>query len=559
MHGLLTDSLASYYFTVAPAFAAAGLDVLMYDLRGHGRSERPARGYTLDHNIDDLTALLDRLGVTGPVHLVGNSYGGTVAFGYAARDPERVATLTLVESEPATPAWASKLGGILHRVVTQLAHNERDAIAWITANRGHNTARLAKGAARLARETSLGRDIPASRVHTEAEIGAVRCPVLGVYGGDSDLADLIPLHEARLPDFRSVVLPGHEHSVLVEAPGAVGGHILDLIRAARAPSGERLPVRRTAADRAHQPGRRGRRPARRARPPGGLGLRRPGPGAPARGPRRPGVRLRGPGAGRRRRRTTPELRGAEALKFLWEWYLLPLADAMAPGVRAAVEEFRPDVVVADQQAFAGALVAERLGLPWATSATTSAEFSGAYDGLPKVAEWLRRRLAELRERLGDPSGTADPRSSPHLLLIFSSPELVGPQAPSAPHIHYVGPSLAGRPHRPGFPWEWLTPGRAKVLVTLGTANADAGARFLAACREALRERADRVQAVLVDPGGVLPAQDGGKDLLVLPSVPQLALLERMDVVICHAGHNTVCEALWHGVPLVTALSATISR
>lgn len=61
-----------------------------------------------------------------------------------------------------------------------------------------------------------------------------------------------------------------------------------------------------------------------------------------------------------------------------------------------------------------------------------------------------------------------------------------------------------------------------------------------------------MQAVLVDPGGVLPAEDGGKDLLVLPSVPQLALLERMDAVICHAGHNTVCEALWHGVPLVTA-------
>src|SRR4029079_11976444 len=73
VHGLLTDSLASYYFTVAPAFAAAGLHVVMYDLRGHGRSARPAEGYTLDHNVDDLEALLDRLGVTGPVHLVGNS------------------------------------------------------------------------------------------------------------------------------------------------------------------------------------------------------------------------------------------------------------------------------------------------------------------------------------------------------------------------------------------------------------------------------------------------------------------------------------------------------
>ncbi|MER6573781.1 glycosyltransferase, partial [Streptomyces sp. NPDC001093] len=248
----------------------------------------------------------------------------------------------------------------------------------------------------------------------------------------------------------------------------------------------------------------------------------------------------------------PDLRGAEALRFLWEWYLLPLADAMAPGVRSAAEAFRPDVVVADQQAFAGALVADRLGLPWATSATTSAEFTGAYDGLPKVVAWLRHRLTELRARVGDPSGTADPRFSPYLLLIFSTPELIGPLAPLAPHVHYVGPSLAGRPAGPRFPWERLDRPRAKVLVTLGTANADTGGRFLAACLTALRERADRVQAVIADPDGALPVPPGDKDVLVLPAVPQLALLERMDAVVCHAGHNTVCEALWHGVPLVVA-------
>ncbi|MEV6117361.1 glycosyltransferase [Streptomyces sp. NPDC052109] len=248
----------------------------------------------------------------------------------------------------------------------------------------------------------------------------------------------------------------------------------------------------------------------------------------------------------------PDLRGAESLKFLWEWYLLPLADAMAPGVRAAAEAFRPDVVVADQQAFAGALVAERLGLPWATSATTSAEFTGAYDGLPRVAAWLRQRLTELRARVGAPSGTADPRSSPHLLLIFSTPELIGPQAPLAAHIHYVGPSLAGRPAGPGFPWRRLDQGRAKVLVTLGTVNADVGGRFLTECLAALRDRADRVQAVIADPGGVIAVPRDDKDVLVLSSVPQLPLLERMDAVVCHAGHNTVCEALWHGVPLVLA-------
>ncbi|OMI36018.1 glycosyltransferase [Streptomyces sparsogenes] len=35
-------------------------------------------------------------------------------------------------------------------------------------------------------------------------------------------------------------------------------------------------------------------------------------------------------------------------------------------------------------------------------------------------------------------------------------------------------------------------------------------------------------------------------------VPQLPLLARVAAVVCHAGHNTVCEALWHGVPLVVA-------
>ncbi|MEV1066402.1 alpha/beta hydrolase [Streptomyces sp. NPDC050263] len=229
VHGLLTDSLASYYFTVAPAFAAAGLDVVMYDLRGHGRSERPAEGYTLDDNVDDLAALLDRLAVTGPVHLVGNSYGGTIAFGYAARHPERAASVSLIESEPATAAWAVKLEDILSRVVTQLAHSESETIDWIAAHRGHHTARLAKGAARLVRETSLGRDIPASRVLTEAQIASVGCPVLGVFGGDSDLAELAPWLEAVLPDCRTVVIPGHEHSILVEASGTVGGHILTLV------------------------------------------------------------------------------------------------------------------------------------------------------------------------------------------------------------------------------------------------------------------------------------------------------------------------------------------
>ncbi|MGW7749970.1 glycosyltransferase [Streptomyces violaceusniger] len=249
----------------------------------------------------------------------------------------------------------------------------------------------------------------------------------------------------------------------------------------------------------------------------------------------------------------PDVRGPAALRFLWERFLVPLAEAMAPGVAKAIEEFRPDVVIADQQTVAGGLVAERLGVRWATSATTSAEFTGALDGLPKIDAWLDGQMDEVRGRIGDPESTADPRFSPDLVLAFTTEELAGRPARAGDRIRYVGPSIAERPATTDFPWEWLDPARLAVLVTLGTANTDAGARFLTECREAVRARAGRFQTVIVDPEGVL-APDGpdDSDVLVRRYVPQLPLLERVSAVVCHAGHNTVCETLWHGVPLVVA-------
>ncbi|WP_438452912.1 glycosyltransferase [Streptomyces asiaticus] len=254
------------------------------------------------------------------------------------------------------------------------------------------------------------------------------------------------------------------------------------------------------------------------------------------------------GAGR-----PPDVRGPAALKFLWERFLVPLAEAMAPGVTRAIAEFRPDVVIADQQTVAGALVAERMGVCWATSATTSAEFTGALEGMPKIDAWLDGLLHEVRGRIGDPEGTADPRFSPDLVLAFTTEELAGRPARAGDRIHYVGPSIAERPAGTDFPWEWLDPTRPAVLITLGTANTDAGARFLTECLEAVRARAGRLQSVIVDPDDVLaPDTPHDNDILVRRYVPQLPLLRRVNAVVCHAGHNTVCETLWHGVPLVVA-------
>ena len=219
VHGILIDSLASYYFTLAKSLREAGFRVLMYDLRGHGNSDRPPTGYRLDDFVDDLAALLDALAITEPVYLLGNSFGGTVVYGFAERHPHRAAAIATVESEPATAQWSAKMAANLHRAATQLGTLE--ATAWIIARHGPHLARRAKRAKRMLDATTLERDLPASRVLTRPEIAAIRCPVLAVYGSESDLAEQAQLLRTLMPRCTTEVLPGQEHSVLVEVPRTV--------------------------------------------------------------------------------------------------------------------------------------------------------------------------------------------------------------------------------------------------------------------------------------------------------------------------------------------------
>lgn len=213
IHGLLTDSLASYYFTLGPAFAERGLDVLMYDLRGHGRTTRPATGYQLEHFVFDLVALLDALGITRPVHLVGNSFGGSVAFGLAAARPDRVASVVAIEAEPPTPEWTRHMADGLADAKTRLAIDE--VIGWIKENHGAHTARLSKSAGKILQVTSMAEDIPRSAT-IDPDLSSVRCPVFALFGGDSGLAAQVPHFQASLERCRTVVLPNQGHSVLVE-------------------------------------------------------------------------------------------------------------------------------------------------------------------------------------------------------------------------------------------------------------------------------------------------------------------------------------------------------
>jgi MGT family glycosyltransferase len=225
---------------------------------------------------------------------------------------------------------------------------------------------------------------------------------------------------------------------------------------------------------------------------------------------------------------------------------------MVPGVAAAVDEFSPDVLVVDQQTVAGALVARQRGLPWATSATTSAELIDQFATMPKLGAWTRQLLTDFQRGFAV-SEPVDLRFSDDLVLAFTTEALVGPLCSFPGHYVLVGPSIGVRPCALQFPWDWLDPNRQRVLVSLGTLNREVGQRFFATAVQAVAPLADRLQVILAASPDLVDLVDPPPaHVLVREFIPQLDLLPHLHAVVSHAGHNTVCEALAHGVPLVVA-------
>jgi 3-oxoadipate enol-lactonase len=75
-------------------------DVLTYDCRGHGDSDKPAGPYSVELFADDLADLLDHVGWRSAL-VAGASMGGSVALAFAAAHGDRVDALGLID----TTAW----------------------------------------------------------------------------------------------------------------------------------------------------------------------------------------------------------------------------------------------------------------------------------------------------------------------------------------------------------------------------------------------------------------------------------------------------------------------
>lgn len=75
----------------------AGYRVVAPDLRGYNLSEKPSTGYDIDTLSNDVIELISLL-TSDPVYLVGHDWGGVVAYATAARCPEKVRKLVVMNA-----------------------------------------------------------------------------------------------------------------------------------------------------------------------------------------------------------------------------------------------------------------------------------------------------------------------------------------------------------------------------------------------------------------------------------------------------------------------------
>lgn len=217
LHGLGMDNMASFYYTVAGAVAKTGAEAVLYDLRGHGDSERTRTGYTMEDSVADLTGLLDALGITGPVHLVGNSYGGTIALDFAVVNPARVASIVLIEAHFNVEGWAEQISAERERVAQVVAEmGEENLQAWVRRF-GRKVVKSMDALTDLANHTSFYPDLTRARPIERDRLRALTCPIRAVYGEQSDVPDYSRQLSDLLPHASLTVVEGVGHSVLMDA------------------------------------------------------------------------------------------------------------------------------------------------------------------------------------------------------------------------------------------------------------------------------------------------------------------------------------------------------
>lgn len=228
-----------------------------------------------------------------------------------------------------------------------------------------------------------------------------------------------------------------------------------------------------------------------------------------------------------------------------------------------IEQEKPDLVIFDSFALWGMQATRLKSVPSVASFSTF-----VLEGVPGIIKWrdylhifrqaftqlstlqrLRRQLVKTYGPDIFPDNSILPCKG-DLNIVYTSREF----QPDTPYIdksfHFVGPSiLATTRNEIDFPWDLLEAERTKIYLSLGTLYND-NINFY---RTVFTAFSDHPAQFILSLGHLTDIHDLGlipDNFIIQSNVPQLEVLQKVDLFITHGGMNSVNEGLNYGVPLV---------
>ena len=220
--------------------------VLALDQRGRGETDWAADGdYTREAYVSDVEAFVETLQLDRFI-LIGHSMGGLNAIHYAARHPERVLALGILdigpEVDPAgmqriraelgeTPAgfdsWQAAKAFLQMRHPKASEENRQTRLTWMLKEGADG--RIAWRIDQAIFDPNLKPDDPQQ---TWDLLSQIRCPTLILRGGESDVLSVDTCQKmlTRIPDGRWVEIPGAGHMVIEDNPEACNAALLDFLK-----------------------------------------------------------------------------------------------------------------------------------------------------------------------------------------------------------------------------------------------------------------------------------------------------------------------------------------
>jgi 2-(acetamidomethylene)succinate hydrolase len=214
--------------------------VVSLDQRGHGRSDKPASGYTGADFADDLLAVVETLGGGAPALAVGHSLGARNGIVAAAARPDLISGVVAVDFTPfiepevidtlaARVRGGDRTFGSRQSIVDYLSERYPRMPGDAVLRRAMHGYVESDGVYRpLADPNAMAQTADGLREDLEPATRDVKRPVLMIRGADSTLVSETAFERTRAlrPDLEYLVVPGTDHYVPEEAPDVISDAVV---------------------------------------------------------------------------------------------------------------------------------------------------------------------------------------------------------------------------------------------------------------------------------------------------------------------------------------------